>query len=205
VRLIVIAILLAALPASADDATEGSASLEEVTARLAAPAVLRGNFAQSRKIASLHVVAKSSGRFILSDKGLYWQQNKPMAAIMIADGKRLQQQIGDGPMQTSDTAMNPVMLSFSNSFLSIFTGSEADLRSNFDVAFTDGSESWTIHLTPSTYPMSEAISSIILRGHEYIETITVISRSSDESTISFTDLQTEPDQLTDNELELYAR
>jgi hypothetical protein len=53
--------------------------------------------------------------------------------------------------------------------------------------------------------MSEAIDSICLRGREYIETITVISRSSDETIISFTELQTEPDRLTDDELELYAR
>jgi len=205
VRLIVATMLFLAGSAMAADAPVAQKTFAEVTAKLAAPAVLRGSFTQARKIALLQNPLLSSGHFILSDKGLYWRQDKPIPALMIADDKRLMQQVDDGPLQDIDTVKNPVVLSFSNSFLSIFRGSEAALRERFEVEFSGDAESWTIHLTPISYPMSEAIDSIILRGEEYIEMITVISRSSDETTIRFSDLTTEPDQLTDDELALYAR
>ena len=204
-RLIVTTMLFLAGSVLAMDAPVTQRTFAEVTAQLAAPAVLRGNFMQARKIALLQNPLLSSGRFILSDKGLYWRQDSPIPALMIADDERLMQQVDDGPLQNIDTVKNPVVLSFSNSFLSIFRGSEADLREHFEVAFSGDADSWTIHLTPISYPMSEAIDSIILEGRDYIEMITVSSRSSDETTISFTDLNTDPDQLTDDELALYAR
>jgi hypothetical protein len=205
VRLIIAAISLICSGAVAGDAPATQPTFAEVTAQLAAPAVLRGNFSQARRIALLQNPLYSTGHFILSDRGLYWRQEQPIAALMIADEQRLMQQVGDGPMQDIDTAENPVVLSFSNSFLSIFRGNEDELRKNFDVEFSSEPGWWIIHLKPISYPMSEAIDSISLRGREYIETITVISRSSDETIISFTELQTEPDRLTDDELELYAQ
>ena len=204
-RVIVVTMLLLATSALAEDVPAGQTTFADVAAQLAAPAVLRGNFAQARKIALLQNPLLSSGQFILSEKGLYWQQDEPIPALMIANDERLMQQVDDGPLEDIGAAKNPVVLSLSNSFLSIFRGSEAELRERFDVEFASDSDLWTIRLTPTSYPMSEVIDSVILRGRTYIEMITVISRSSDETTISFTNLQTEPGQLTDNELELYAR
>jgi hypothetical protein len=204
-RLILAASLLLVLPAIAADAPEADAAFTEVAQRLAAPAVLRGNFTQSRKIALLERPLQSSGRFLLSDLGLYWRQEQPLASVMIADGKRLLQQIDNGPLQVVDVAKNPMVLTFSTSFLSIFNGSEAELRNHFAVEFAAAEDDWSIQLTPATYPLSEAIETINLRGREYIEELTVTSRSSEETVIRFSDLQTEPDQLTDNEIELYAQ
>lgn len=204
-RIVVIGALVGAMLVAPALAAESDVTFTEVAAKLAAPAVLRGNFTQTRKIAIIERPLLSKGQFILSDLGLYWQQDQPLTAIMIADGERLLQQLEDGPLQSIDVAQNPVVLTFSSSFLSIFRGSEAELRSNFDVVFTGDTDLWAIQLTPVSYPMSEAIDSIILRGREYIEELTVTSLSSDETMISFSNLQTEPDQLTENELELYAR
>jgi hypothetical protein len=205
VRLILAAGVLFAFPVIAAEPAEADAAFTEVAQRLAAPAVLRGNFTQSREIALLETPLQSSGSFLLSDVGLYWRQDKPLVSVMIADGDRLLQQVDDGPLQAIDVAKNPMVLTFSTSFLSIFNGSEADLRKHFAVEFTNGEDNWSIQLTPTTYPMSEAIETIILRGREYIEELTVTSRASEKTVIRFSDLQTEPDQLTDNEIELYAQ
>ncbi|MDH3265494.1 MAG: outer membrane lipoprotein carrier protein LolA [Gammaproteobacteria bacterium] len=204
-RLIVVAVAWLACTAVAEEMPASQMTFAEVAAQLAAPAVLRGNFTQRREIAILQKPLLSSGYFILSDKGLYWRQDHPIAALMIADNERLMQQIADGPLQDINTAENPVVLSFSKSFLSIFRGSETELRENFDLEFVTDVSDWTIHLTPISYPMSAAIESIVLQGRQHIETITVQSRSSEKTTIRFADLLTEPDRLSDNELELYAR
>lgn len=200
---LVVLLLLSARPGVAEEQVDGA--LQDVVAQLAAPAVLRGRFTQTRKIQLISRPLESSGRFILSDMGLYWQQEQPLASVLIADGDRLLQQVDDGPLESVDVARNPMVLTFSKSFLSIFAGNETELRNNFDIAFVDEAGSWEIRLSPISYPMVEAIDTIILRGREYIEELIVVSRSSDETTIGFSDLQTVPDQLTEHEIELYAR
>ena len=194
--------------ALADDTAAANEAFAEIAAKLAAPEVLRGNFEQTREIAMLSKPLESSGRFLLSDMGLYWQQDRPVASVMIADADRLLQSVGDGALRSIDVAKNPVVLSFSQSFLSIFSGGEEGLRENFDVEFKpagDESGTWEIILTPTRFPMSEAVESIILTGREYIETLTVINRTSDKTVIHFSELQTNPDHLTEHEIELYAR
>jgi hypothetical protein len=126
---------------------------------------------------------------------------------MIADAERLLQSVGDGPLQNIDVAKNPVVLTFSQSFLSIFQGDEVRLRENFEVSFQPGEVAgrWQISLKPVNYPVAEAIESISIDGREYIETLTVTSRSSETTTISFSDLKTEPVELTEHEIQLYAR
>ncbi|MEJ2127502.1 MAG: outer membrane lipoprotein carrier protein LolA [Woeseiaceae bacterium] len=199
--------LCLAFAAAAEEPVATDTTLAEVAAQLAAPAVLRGKFEQTREVRILSKPLHSSGHFVLSDLGLFWQQEQPVASILIADSERLLQSVGDGPLQSVDVARNPVVLTFSQSFLSIFRGDEAQLREQFDVAFQPGTAEgrWRITLNPVNYPMSEAIKSIKLDGREYIETLTVTSRSSETTTISFSDLQTEPVELTEHEIQLYAR
>jgi len=200
---LVVLLLLSARPGVAEEQVD--AGLQDVVAQLAAPAVLRGRFTQTRKIQFISRPLESSGRFVLSDMGLYWQQEQPLASVLIADGDRMLQQVDDGPLESVDVGRNPMVLTFSKSFLSIFEGNETELRNNFDIAFVDEAGSWEIRLSPISYPMVEAIDTIILRGREYIEELIVVSRSLDETTIGFSDLQTVPDQLTEHEIELYAR
>ena len=191
----------------ADDEQADEILFADVAARLASPAVLRGSFVQTRQLELISKPLRSSGVFMLSEMGLYWRQDEPLQSVMIADSERLLQSIDGGPLQSIDVARNPLLLSFSRSFLSIFAGSEDDLRANFDLHFEPASDEaryWTIKLRPNSYPMSEAIDSIILHGREYIEELNVISRTSDKTTISCSDLQTEPGQLTEHEIELYA-
>ena len=196
-----------AMAAPAADTDVPDITFAEVASRLAAPAVLRGRFEQTREVEILSKPLKSSGHFILSGIGLYWHQETPLASVMIADAERLLQSVGDGPLQSIDVEKNPVVLTFSQSFLSIFKGDEAELRQHFEVAFEPGAQPdhWKIALTPISYPMSEAIESIVLNGKEYIDQLKVTSRSSELTIISFSDLKTEPGELTEHEIELYAR
>jgi len=205
VRNSVVFAALLAVSAFAGEAVQTDETLQDVVARLATHAVVRGKFRQSREIALLSRPLESSGSFLLSDLGLYWRQELPLASVLIADGERMVQQVDDGPSQSLEVAEHPMVLPFSRVFLSIFNGSEDELRENFDIVFTAGEHNWKIVLTPISYPLSEAVHTIILRGREYIEELTVISRSSDETMIQFFDLQALPDQLTEHEIQLYAR
>ena len=190
--------------AAAQDTADTPLTLEVVTARLSEPDVLRGRYSQTRLIAVLSRPLESSGRFILSERGLHWQQEEPFISVLIADGERLVQRLADGQVTTIDGAEQPIVLSFSRIFLSIFRGDHGELEDNFSIQFETHDDVWEIGLTPIGFPLSEAINKIMLRGREHIDQLSVFSRSSDEMTITFFDLGTRPEQLTEHEIELYA-
>ena len=203
-RLSFCAIVCSIFVAPAATADEGSeTTFTEIATRLAAPSVIRGTFTQTRYLK--YGEFPSSGRFVLSDLGLYWRQQEPVAAVMIADGERLLQSVGEHPLQSIDLQQNPMTLSFSSTFLGIFNGNEDDLRASFDVRFESSGDEWSARLEPTDELMSVAIEAINIRGREYIDELTVITRASDRMVIGFSDLQTEPGQLTDDEIRLYAR
>ena len=204
-RLANVLLLCVFLVGAARGETDAQLTLADVVARLGESAVIRGNYTQTREIALLSKPLESHGDFILSEQGLFWRQQSRPASIVIANGDRLVQQIGDGVPEVSDDSSNPMVLPFSRIFLGIFSGDEESLRTHFEIAFSTTGEVWEIGLTPVTEPMSLAIQTINLRGREYIENLTVVNRSSDQTVIRFSDIQTQPEQLTENEIELYAR
>ena len=79
-----------------------------------------------------------------------------------------------------------MVVSFSKVFLSLFRGDEDALAEHFSIAFESSDLGWVIHLTSTSYPLSEAIEGIVLHGRAHIEQLDVIGRSSDEMTITFT-------------------
>ncbi len=188
----------------ADDIDNTALTLEAVAERLSKPVVLRGNYSRTTRIAKLTRPLASSGRFLLSDKGLQWQQEKPFDYVIVADGKRVADRIADGPVNSVDGSKQPMVVAISRIFLDMFRGQHADLADNFTVRFEQDSDAWEIGLTPTSSPMSAAIRQINLQGREHIEQISVSSGASDEMTIRFFDLQTSPEQLAEHEIELYA-
>ena len=203
-RRLLFLILVLAGSAAAQDADDAGLTLELVTERLSKPAVLRGHYRQTRQIALLSRPLDSSGRFTLSGRGLQWQQEEPFNLVLVADGERLAQQLDDGPVTSIDNSMQPMVVAFSRIFLDIFRGQHADLDDDFDIRFERDNEAWEIGLTPTSYPLSEAIKQITLKGRMHIDQISVTSAASDEMTIRFSELRTGPEQLTEHEIELYA-
>lgn len=202
--------LFSALVLAAAASEPSPLTLETVTERLASPTVLRGLYSQTKKVAVLSRPLESSGRFILSDRGLYWQQEKPFNWVLIADGERLAQQMADGPLTQIDGSRLPMVLSFSKIFLNLFRGEHADLETHFSIEFEAQTDTWEIGLTPTGELLSAAIHEINLEGRKHIDRITVIGNSSDElesrdeMTIIFSELVTSPATLSEHETELYA-
>ena len=196
---------LLAHPAAVAGEADDRLSLQDVIARLAEPAVLRGTFHQERHMEVLSRPLNSSGSFILSSQGLYWHQEQPLASIMIANEDRLVQRIGDEAADVFDADSHPMILPFSRIFLSIFRGCEDELREHFELHFEWQEDNWLIELTPTSYPLVEAIGSIRLFGNQHIEKLTIVDRKSDATVIRFSGLQASPDYLTEHELELYAQ
>lgn len=196
--------LILAGAATAADADDTGLTLEGVAERLSKPVVLRGKYSQTRHIAKLARPLASSGRFLLSEQGLQWLQEEPFDNVIVADGTRVAERMADGPVKSVDGSRQPMVVAISRIFLDMFRGQHANLEDNFTVRFEQDNDAWEIGLTPISAPLSEAVRQIKLKGREHIEQIRVFSGASDEMTIRFYDLQTNPEQLTEHEIELYA-
>ncbi len=200
-----LAYLVALAIAGASAATAAQeATFEQVLERLSSTRTVRGEFMQNREIRALRRPLVSSGRFIVSDIGLYWEQTAPFASVLIADGERLVQGVGDQPRVTLRAADQPVALAISEVLLGIFRGQRADLEELFDVGFEPG-EHWSLELTPRSSPLSEVVRDIDVEGSRYIDRVIVRGRAADELTVTFSGVSTEPDELNPTERELYAQ
>ncbi len=201
-RVIVATLAVSLLRVAAAD-TPPEASFSDIAATLAEPAVIRGRFEQTRILRFGEFT--SSGRFVLSDAGLLWIQEYPVDAILVADSDGVAQRVGDTPWQSLDAQQYPMVLSFSRSFLGIFRGDESRLRSNFDVAFEIDGDDWRATLVPTDELMDAAIREIRLAGRDYIHELTVETQADDRMVIRFLDVEPGSGQLSDDEIEFYAR
>ena len=130
--------MVLAAAAAAQDAEDAWPTLEAVTAKLSEPDVLRGRYTQTRQIALLSRPLESSGQFLLSDRGLHWQQEEPFMTVLIADGERLVQRLADGPAISMDASDQPMILSFSRIFLSLFRGDRRCVGRSFRYPVREG-------------------------------------------------------------------
>lgn len=201
--LLVLCILSAAPGIAGGGAT--APTLQTVLSRLSEPAVVRGHYVQIRHLQLLDKPLESHGFFILSRQGLYWEQQSVPSSVLIADGRRLYERIGDAPPEIVDETSNPMALPFSRIFLGIFSGDVKRLEENFAIDFKATGSGWRIGLTPKSESLSAVISDITLLGRDLIEEVDIRDRSADETLIRFSGIETQPDYLTEHEIDLYAR
>lgn len=195
--------VLAQIPAVEDQSDQES--LTAVFGRLAEKRVLRGRFTQERIVPGLSAPLESGGRFLISDSGLYWEQRQPFRSVIIANGQRLTQIVGNQSPTTITAAEQPVVSGMGIVFLSVFRGDQATLEENFDVTFSSSGSTWSIQLEPRNYPLTETISELQLQGRSYIDKMAVTGPADDTMTIEFLDVTDDPPDLTPNEIALYSQ
>ena len=184
--------------AQTDDAT-----IDEVFGRLSAVETVRGEFVQSREISALSNPLRSSGHFIVSELGLYWEQREPFPTVLIAREDSISEQIGGQPRTTVSASQSPISASISRIFLGLFSGDLGKLEEVFRVGFEGSNERWTLSLEPRSYPLTEAIEAVTVSGSDYMESIQVDGLAGDRMTIELLDQSAEPAVLSLQERELY--
>ena len=132
----------------ADEIDDIGLTLEVVAERLSRHGILRGRYTHTRQIAVLSRPLESSGRFLISGRGLQWQQEKPFENVIVADGKRVAERMADGPVKIIDGSRQPMVVAISKIFLDMFRGQHSNLEDNFAIRFEQESEAWEIGLMP---------------------------------------------------------
>ena len=177
-----------ALPAHAKDG-------DGVRARLAKPAVLRGQFEQQKQLQGFRNPLKSSGDFLLlRDRGIAWNTRQPFASSTRLTRRKLLATMPDGSTQVLvDASASPAMAAVNALLMALVAGDRDALATRFtlkEALRADGG--WSLTLQPRDAALKQAFSRIVLDGDRYVRGVEIVEPAGDRTRIRFSDLRETP-------------
>ena len=179
-------------------------TMAQLRSNLTENKLLRGEFTQSKKLQMFKKPLLSSGAFLLDhQQGLLWSQRKPFAVSLVLVEDKLSQQFGTQQAEIIEAKDNPMVFYFSHLFLSLFKGDIKALDEQFTMQLTGVESAWSLQLTPKSAPLNKVFATISISGGEYIKELLLIELSGDSSEITFTNQQSTPSELTEDEKDAF--
>lgn len=194
-------LLLACAAWFAAAAQGAEAAADALLARLHQPAVLRGQFVQSRQIAGFRRPVESSGEFVVArDQGLLWHTAKPFESLLAVSRERLRVTNGQGGTETTlDARREPMLRTLNDILQAVVIADARALQSRFDLQIRlIGSSDWEMALTPQDTALRARFSGITLAGGAHVQDVRLVEASGDVTTVRFHG-QREDTRLTDAE------
>ena len=156
---------LAAQAGSSQAGQGGSLSLEKICESLAARPNSKGDFTQIKTITANKRSLKSTGKFIISTYGIYWNTEKPFPTSLILTKNSMVLISANGTKSVMSGEDDQIFSNISNTLSSVFSGNVDALKKNFKCSFSDdGKGSWKIFLTPKDSTIASVMNSLELSG-----------------------------------------
>lgn len=179
-------------------------TLEQLQQKLMAKQLLRGDFSQSKTLQIFEQPLLSSGIFLLShQQGLVWKQTSPFPVALVLAKDKLSQQFSDQALEVIEAKDNPMVFYFSHLFLSLFKGDMNALKAQFELTLIEVKGHWVLLLKPNSAPLNKVFSKIEIKGNKQIEGLNLVELNGDATTITFTNISTQPEQLTEQEKDVF--
>lgn len=164
--------------------------------QLAKSELIRADFEQQKKLASLNKTFVSNGTLTFAkSNGVLWQIKRPVQADLIVTQKKLIQktqrtysqiQIDQSPYSSVATL-----------FLQLMSGDDKALAKNFNVLSANySSAGWNIALIPKSALFKKLFLRIDAQGQQYVNKIVIQEQANNSTTILFRNQTTQPNQLT---------
>ncbi len=142
-----------------------SLSLEKICESLAARPNSKGDFTQIKTIKTNKRSLKSTGKFIISTYGIYWNTEKPFPTSLILTKNSMVLISANGTKSVMSGNDDQIFSNISNTLSSVFSGNVNALKENFECSFSDdGKGSWKIFLTPKDSTIASVMNSLELSG-----------------------------------------
>ena len=180
-------------------AQAGQGSAEGVRARLAQPAVLRGQFEQSKQLQGFRNPLVSRGDFLLlRERGVAWDTREPFPSSTLLTRERLLTRLPDGSTRVVlDATTSPGMAAVNSLLMALVAGDLAALAQQFDLDETlepDGK--WALVLHPRSATLKRVFQRITLRGDRWVRAVDIEEAAGDRTQIRFLELSETPAQAT---------
>lgn len=177
--------------------------LKQVFSQLAATPVVRANFEQQKKLASLNKTYVSKGEVLFSkNQGVLWQIQSPVKADLIVTPRKLVQKT---QRTSSQIAVDKTPYgSVATMFLQLMSGNEAALAKNFNVVSANYSPAqWNVVLTPKSSLFKKLFVRVDAQGQRYVNRIVIQEQANNSTVIRFSQQSAQPQTLTAAENALF--
>ena len=170
--------------------------LKQVFAQLGATPVVRAQFEQQKKLASLNKTYVSKGTVLFSkNQGVLWQIQSPVKADLVVTPRKLVQktQRTSSQIEVDKTPYGSV----ATMFLQLMSGNEAALAKNFNVVSANYSPAqWNVSLTPKSSLFKKLFVQVDAQGQRYVDRIMILEQANNRTIIRFSQQTAQPQTLT---------
>ena len=161
--------------------------LEQLSAQLGEPEVVRGSFIQEKHLRALPQPLTSRGHFVLAkDHGLLWLLERPLQQDYRIDAQGIARRSEQGwqfVAQQSATAQQNRL------FLAVLKGDSSGLRQDFELSLSGTAEAWQLDLTPRSVLLKQVFKAIVIKGGELVKRIELQETQGDSTVLRLEDSQ----------------
>jgi len=176
--------------------------LDQLSAQLAKPAVVRGPLIQEKHLRALPQPLTSRGQFVLSrDLGLLWQLQSPLKQDYRIDDLGIAKRTPKGWQQQPG---QDVAAQQSRLFLAVLKGDHSGLARDFELQLSGTSEAWQLRLVPNSLLLKQIFSRIQIDGGALVQRIELHETQGDHSVLRLPESQA-GDALTEQEQRDFAK
>lgn len=188
--------------AVAGEVTAPAAALSQVQRRIAQVPVLRGEFAQEKRLQGFKNPLRSQGRFLIArERGVLWSTLKPFPSDVVLTRDRILTRQADGRSRVEvDARQQPALRSVNAMMFALMSGDVQTLTARFNVQPTLLADNgWRLVLTPKPGAMAQAFQRVTLEGDRYVRRVDIKERSGDRTQLTFTGMVEAPARPTADE------
>ncbi|WP_249678206.1 outer membrane lipoprotein carrier protein LolA [Pseudomonas abieticivorans] len=165
--------------------------LQDLSAQLGKPGVVRGPFVQEKHLRALPQPLVSQGRFVLAkDHGLLWLLASPVKQDYRINAQGIARRDAGGwqtlPSQSAGAQQNKL-------FFAVLQGDSSALERDFELALQGDAQHWQVHLTPRSLLLKQIFTQINIAGGQYVERIELLETQGDSTVLRMSQSTGAPD------------
>jgi len=153
--------------------------LQQLSAQLAKPSVIHGDFIQEKHLRALPQPLTSKGKFVLAkDYGLLWLLATPLKQDYRINAAGISRRDPTGwqllPDKSAGAEQNRL-------FLAVLQGDSSGLQRDFDLQLKGDSQAWQLTLTPRSLLLQQVFKQINIDGGELVQRIELLETQGDST------------------------
>ncbi|AZZ73987.1 hypothetical protein CCX46_02170 [Pseudomonas sp. RU47] len=159
--------------------------LQQLSAQLAKPDVIHGQFIQEKHLRALPQPLISKGSFVLAkNHGLLWLLKTPLQQDYRINAKGIARRDDNGwqllPNKSAGAEQNRL-------FLAVLQGDSSGLQRDFELALSGDAQQWKLTLTPRSLLLKQVFNQINIDGGALVQTIELLETQGDSTVLRMQD------------------
>jgi hypothetical protein len=176
--------------------------LQQLSAQLARPDVIHGQFIQEKHLRALPQPLISKGNFVLAKNyGLLWLLKTPLQQDYRISAKGIARRDANGwqllPNKSAGAEQNRL-------FLAVLQGDSSGLQRDFELTLSGDAQQWKLTLTPRSLLLKQVFNQINIDGGALVQNIELLETQGDSTVLRMKDSQADQ-PLSDAEQHDFAQ